>query len=207
MEISYKKSMLLFTLEKIIEINNYSPIDWNSYFKNNNPIILEIGCGNGHFLINEAINNKDFNYIGIDIKKDRILKSHKKQTVHKLENILWIKGEAFFTLSTLFRDSTIYKIYMTFPDPWHKRKNHKKRLFNENFLNLLLTKLNNNGEFFFVSDSLDYYNWCIDILKKKNIFYSHYEDFYLEKFYTSLFALKWKKENRAFFHFVIKKSF
>ncbi|HOJ64296.1 MAG TPA: tRNA (guanosine(46)-N7)-methyltransferase TrmB [Spirochaetota bacterium] len=205
MEFIKIKDIEIFTLSNSEKIFEYNIIDWHDYFKEKNPIIVEIGCGNGHFLINEALNNKNFNYIGIDIKKDRILKCNKKQKDNNLKNILWINGEAFLVLSHLFEDSSIHKIYMTFPDPWPKRRAHKKRLFNENFLTLVLKKLENNGEFFFISDFEDYYKWCIRILENNNINYFHYNESKIEKFQRSLFAEKWKKENRIFYHFAFLK--
>lgn len=127
------KPVEIFTLNFKEELKEYKIIGWSKYFNNNNPIVLEIGCGNGHFLINEAILNKNINYIGIDIKKDRIEKGNKKQKNNKLENIVWINGEAFTVIYYLFNDDYIYKIYMTFPDPWPKRRDKKKDYLIKNF--------------------------------------------------------------------------
>lgn len=205
MDIINQKEIEIFTLNKQ-EIVEYKLIEWPFYFKNNNPIIVEIGCGNGHFLISEAINNKNFNYIGIDIKKDRVLKCHKKQKNNNLKNILWINGDALSILTNLFEDNSITKIYMTFPDPWPKRRDNKKRLFKDDFLRVILEKLTKNGEFIFISDFEDYYKWCIDILKKNSIEYSFYNDREIKNFLVSLFAEKWKKENRNFYNFYFIKK-
>lgn len=190
----------LFPPEKI------QPIKWGEIFKNTNPLIVEIGCGNGHFLTEEASNQKQNNFVGIDRKDYRIVKCRMKELVLQLSNIRWICGEAFSALERMFFDQSISKIYMAFPDPWPKKRHHKHRLFQENFIALLDQKLAPEGQFVFISDHEEYYRWCIELLQYQTKF-KIIQDTYDHRLTESAFGKIWKKEERSFYSFTLEKFY
>ena len=97
------------------------------FFHNNNPIILELGCGRGEYTVALAERNPDKNYIGIDIKGARMWRGAKTATERGMENVGFVRTRIEFILS-FFAPGEIAEIWITFPDPQLKSRRAKKRL-------------------------------------------------------------------------------
>ena len=195
-------------LDNIISLQDKkSSINWNNFFGNKNPLIVEVGCGNGHFLIEQAKNNKENNYIGIDIKEKRIIRCKEKQIKYNITNIAWICDEALNSLSRLFENKSISLIFMPFPDPWPKKRHHKHRLFQKEFINILHEKLVLSGLFLFITDYYQYFEKSYQlVMKDKRFDVVENNEKNKFEFTNSLFGEKWKKENKEFYSFCIKKA-
>jgi tRNA (guanine-N7-)-methyltransferase len=198
---TYKKDLDFSLMDRIIRYEN-KLINWNADFgmENGNitgPLIVEIGCGNGHFLVGKALENPDCNYIGIDKKNERLVKCREKEVRTGLTNIKWVSGDAFYIIKDMFSDYSISMIFMIFPDPWPKRRHHKNRLFQQNFLDVLYMKLKDKGQFIFVTDFKEYFVQCMELInndKRFNILELENQD----NFSISIFGDKWMKDNREF---------
>jgi tRNA (guanine-N7-)-methyltransferase len=106
---------------------------WNEdYFKNNNPITLELGCGRGEYAIALAGLFPDRNYIGMDIKGARVWKGAKTALAENLKNIAFVRSRIDF-IETYFASNEINEIWIPFPDPQPNKP--KKRLVSEMFVN------------------------------------------------------------------------
>jgi tRNA (guanine-N7-)-methyltransferase len=130
---------------------------WNEEFKNANPIYLELGCGTGKFICENAAKNPDINYIGIDIK-DEILVYAKRtieETLYTLddypENIRLIPMQIAF-IDNVFNKDEISKIYINFPNPWPKAKQNKRRLTHSSLLEKYKGFLKLSSEIWFKTD-------------------------------------------------------
>lgn len=125
---------------------------------------LDLGFGNGEILIKNGINNKNICYFGVEMYKNGINKVLKAIEEHQLKNIYVYEmdGREFLTLipQTFFS-----QVYIFFPDPWPKKKQKKRRLINEEFLESLNEKIQINGKIFFASDHEDYFNDVLNIFK------------------------------------------
>jgi tRNA (guanine-N7-)-methyltransferase len=181
-----------------------SNCDWKRVFGNNNKLILEIGSGNGHFIVDKTLSDENSNFIGIEVKRDRVVRCREKQIKHKAVNLRFICGDAFFAVSKMFADCSINTIYMIFPDPWPKRKHHKNRLFKADFLDILHKKLENSGIFTFVTDYEEYYQKVYFLVKDDNRFFITMDSLN-EDFSFTLFGQRWEKENKEFYGFAFKK--
>ena len=107
---------------------------WNKlFFKNNNPIILELGCGKGEYTTTLAKQNPDKNFIGIDIKGARIWTGAKESIEQKLKNVCFIRSQIEL-IDKFFLENEIDEIWITFPDPQLKIQRKKHRLTNSVFL-------------------------------------------------------------------------
>ena len=104
---------------------------WKRLFKNNNPIYIEIGMGKGQFIINNAINNPDINFIGIE-KYDSVIAKGLQKIPDGINNLLVIRADAL-DVDKIF-DKEIDKIYLNFSDPWPKKRHHLRRLSSKIFL-------------------------------------------------------------------------
>jgi tRNA (guanine-N7-)-methyltransferase len=109
---------------------------WRSaYFKNNNPITLELACGRGEYTVGLAKLFPGKNYIGVDIKGERIWKGSTWAEEAKLENVAFLRTQILM-IENFFEAGEVDEIWMTFPDPRPKKRDIKRRLTSPRFIEL-----------------------------------------------------------------------
>lgn len=106
---------------------------WHSFFKNEHPIVLELGCGKGEYTIALAEKNPTKNFIGIDIKGARFWRGAKTALENDLNNVAFIRTQIEL-VDNLFAKGEVDEIWITFPDPQIKYKRTKHRMTNTEFL-------------------------------------------------------------------------
>ena len=115
-------------------LNNFSHQGkWHSFFNNNNPISIELGCGKGEYTIALAEKNPNKNFIGIDIKGARFWRGAKTALENKLTNVAFIRTQIEL-VDCIFSKAEVDEIWITFPDPQIKYKRTKHRMTNHDFL-------------------------------------------------------------------------
>lgn len=107
--------------------------NWHNHFSNNNPIVLELGCGKGEYTIDLARKNQTINYIGIDLKGARFWRGAKTALEENLTNVTFIRTQIEL-IDLLFDKNEVSEIWITFPDPQIKYTRTKHRLTNAEFL-------------------------------------------------------------------------
>ena len=114
---------------------------WNkNIFLNNNPVVLELACGKGEYTIGLAKKNPNKNYVGIDIKGERIWKGAKEALKMKLDNVRFLRTRIEH-LNFIFAEDEISEIWITFPDPFLKKSKSNKRLTSLNsFITIIISK-------------------------------------------------------------------
>ncbi|MGD1030706.1 MAG: methyltransferase domain-containing protein [Opitutaceae bacterium] len=120
--------------------------------------ILEIGCGNGHFLTAYAAAHPQDFCIGIDIERDRIERAQRKQMRARLSNLHFVRAEAALFLDAVPGPARAGAIYILFPDPWPKRRHHKNRLLTPPFLGRLADAACDGARLYFRTDYKAYYD-------------------------------------------------
>jgi tRNA (guanine-N7-)-methyltransferase len=130
-------------------------------FKNENPIVLEVGCGKGEYTTGLAKQNVSKNYIGIDIKGPRLWRGCKTVKENNLENVAFIRNKVEF-LTSFFANNEISEIWITFPDPQPKKI--KKRLTSARFLDVYSQILYPDGLIHLKTDSMLMYNFTNKII-------------------------------------------
>jgi len=190
------------------EIQHGYPLkgSWHSdFFKNNNPIVLELGCGRGEYTIGLAKNNPDKNYIGVDIKGNRIWTGAKFATENKLNNVAFIRTRIDF-IEHCFSANEVDEIWITFPDPQPTKPRIRKRLTNPLFLNRYFKFLKPNGIIHLKTDNTGFYEYTLEVIQEQNfeLLYST-PDLYtynpsgkkelteIQTFYENLFSAKGEK--------------
>ena len=141
---------------------------WNSFFKNDNPIILELGCGKGEYTTELAKLNADKNYIGIDIKGARIWKGAKDSIQNKLNNVCFIRTQIEL-IDKIFDEKEISEIWITFPDPQLKIQRKKHRLTNSKFMSLYKKILKSNGKINLKTDSEFLHGYTLGLIEGMGI--------------------------------------
>jgi len=138
---------------------------WSEEFKNKNEIHLELGCGRGKFITDKALNNKDINYIGIDLKDEVLIYTTRKIDELELENVRIIPLNISY-IEGVFEKDEISKIYINFCNPWPKDRHNKRRLTHTNFLNEYKTFLKPEGEIWFKTDNEDLFKASQEYFKE-----------------------------------------
>jgi len=117
---------------------------------------VEIGCGNGHFMVEYCEMNPTSLFIGVEIKKKRCLKAQRKIDKRQLANARVVHGSAEAVLRVL-PDGSVDSFHLYFPDPWPKTRHRRRRFLRRENIDTLLRKLKIGGSIFFVTDYFDYY--------------------------------------------------
>ena len=142
--------------------------NWHaSVFKNNNPIIVELGCGKGEYTIGLAEKNPSKNFIGLDIKGNRIWTGAKQALESKLNNVAFLRTKIDFT-DYCFAENEVSEIWITFPDPQPQKARTRQRLTNPIFLNRYKTMLKPGGLVHLKTDSTSMYEYTLEVIKENN---------------------------------------
>ena len=127
-------------------------------------LTFELGCGHGHWLAAYAAAHPDEFCVGIDLITHRVERSVRKQTLGKLDNVLFLKAEATEFLDALPATVALRKIFILYPDPWPKKKHHKNRFINAENLARLAAHAVTGARLHFRTDDADYHAWTRDHL-------------------------------------------
>jgi tRNA (guanine-N7-)-methyltransferase len=143
---------------------------WHSdYFKNSNPIVLELGCGKGEYTIGLSENNHSKNYIGVDIKGNRIWVGAKYAIENNLNNVAFLRTRIDF-IEHCFLENEIDEIWITFPDPQPQSTRKRSRLTNPLFLNRYKKILKKGGLIHLKTDSTSLYEYTLQAIEEnKNL--------------------------------------
>jgi tRNA (guanine-N7-)-methyltransferase len=131
---------------------------WGDVFGNDNPVILELACGKGEYAIGLGRMYPDRNFIGVDLKGNRIWVGAKKATESKLHNVAFLRIQ-IDQIPAYFSKNEIDEIWITFPDPQLRTSKSKKRLTHPKFLRLYTGFLKPGGIIHLKTDSPDLYNF------------------------------------------------
>ena len=121
------------------------------------PFVWEIGCGHGHFLTAYASKHPTELCIGVDITLDRIERGIRKRNRAKLPNLHFIHADANVFLESLAPSAAFSAIYILFPDPWPKRRHHKNRIMQSDFLTAVAKRAGQGTPLHFRTDHDDYF--------------------------------------------------
>lgn len=130
---------------------------WSEFFPVERPIELDIGCGRGMFLFNATVEHPETNFLGIEIDYTEGRRSAKRLQKRAFDNARVLGGDAKEFLRTRVAPHSVTKAHVYFPDPWWKRKHRKRRLYNEEFVELLAKVVIHAGEVHSWTDVEEYY--------------------------------------------------
>jgi tRNA (guanine-N7-)-methyltransferase len=144
--------------------------DFNKIFNRNVPRILEIGFGMGHALIAQAQQKPACDFIGIDVHKPGVGAVLDAIAKHQLKNIRLFCADAVEVLTQCVPDNSLDEVQLFFPDPWPKRKHHKRRLVQTAFVKLIHKKLKPYGKFCLATDWEDYAKHMLKVFSNASDF-------------------------------------
>lgn len=176
---------------------------WNKdVFKREGSLCAEIGSGYGEFMLDFCLKNPDHNFVGMDYRFKRSFTLAHKLAKHPHQNFRYLraKGER---IEYIFSESELDKIFYFFPDPWRKKRHHKKRLFQQPFLEAAYKVLKPQGELLIKTDHEGYGEWMIEVMNQSELFevelatrdlYQEFPSHYLASFQTKFEKIFLKKE-------------
>ncbi len=137
---------------------------WDGYFGNHNPIVLELACGKGEYTIGLAEIYPNKNFIGVDLKGNRLWVGAKKAITHNLKNVAFLRIQ-IDRITDFFGTEEVDEIWITFPDPQLRISKSKKRLTHPKFLRLYYQILKPGGKINLKTDSPDLYNFTKKVIE------------------------------------------
>lgn len=136
---------------------------WSGYFENHNPIVLELACGKGEYTLGLAEIYPNKNFIGVDLKGNRLWVGAKKAMNHHLNNVAFLRIQ-IDRITDFFATEEVDEIWITFPDPQLRISKSKKRLTHPKFLRLYYQILKPGGKIHLKTDSPDLYEFTRKVI-------------------------------------------
>jgi tRNA (guanine-N7-)-methyltransferase len=140
------------------------PIDQEALFGRQAPLVLEIGYGMGDSLVNMAKAEPEKDFIGIEVHPPGVGRLINRAGVEGVENLKTYMADANDVLEDCIADGSISRVQLYFPDPWHKKKHHKRRIVQPAFVAQLVNKLQPGGKIHFATDWENYAEQMLEVL-------------------------------------------
>lgn len=193
------------TFSNVLQLDAGKPFkgQWSAvFFKNNNPVVLELACGKGEYTVNLATMFPDKNFIGIDYKGNRIWRGAKTALEEDVNNVAFIRMQ-IETLTDFFAPDEVDEIWITFPDPQPQLSREKKRLTSQRFLDMYKVVLKPGGHINLKTDNDDFHSYTAGkieetrmklLVKTEDLYHSEYADEVLS--IKTYYEKKYLKDNK-----------
>lgn len=171
---------------------------WNEVqFKNENPLTIELACGRGEYTVGLAQHTDKSNFIGIDIKGDRIWKGSGQAIEEGLDHVAFLRTH-ILELHNFFEINEVSEIWLTFPDPRPKDRDEKRRLTHPRFLEKYKAILKPEGWFRFKTDNTDLFDYTLEILAQRDdiLDMEYTKDLYESSLQDEHFGIKTRYEKK-----------
>ena len=160
-----------------IQFNENEKLDFKKIYGNDNPVVIEIGFGMGDATWQIAKDNPDVNYLGIEVHRPGVGKLLNHIEAEGLTNLRIIEFDALEVLDKMVSDGGVDGFHIFFPDPWPKKKHHKRRMVQRPRTNLIAKKLKKGGYLYFVTDWYPYAEFALEELNLTEGLKNKYEGF------------------------------
>ena len=152
------------TFSNVLEYPENMKGNWNNFFKNDNPVVLELACGRGEYTVGLSTLFPETNFIGVDIKGNRIYIGAKKCLAANITNAAFLRTHITL-LPNYFGEAEVNEIWITFPDPQLRTSRAKKRLTHPRFLRLYQQILKADGYLHLKTDSPKLYEFTKKVIE------------------------------------------
>ena len=144
---------------ELVPRDYFSRLSIEDFFDRSAPLELDLGAGDGKFVLEMAAHHSDRNFIAVERLLGRVRKVCKKSQRLGLGNLRVLRLESLYTLEWLMPAASVDRIHLLCPDPWPKAKHHRRRLFQKPLLDAVVRVLKPGGEFLFKTDHGEYFDW------------------------------------------------
>ena len=153
---------------EIFGLPSAGKIDLAEVFPNAGARILEIGFGMGEATAKIAKANPDIAYLAVEVHKPGVGKLMSQLVENGSSNVRIVHGDVYEVLTKQLDDETLDGVHIFFPDPWQKKRHHKRRLITNDFLELVYPKIKQGGYIHIATDWVPYANWIMDVFSNSN---------------------------------------
>ena len=160
-----------------IQFNENEKLDFKEIYGNENPVVIEIGFGMGDATWQIAKDNPDVNYLGIEVHRPGVGKLLNHIEAEGVTNLRIIEFDALEVLDKMVSDGGVDGFHIFFPDPWPKKKHHKRRMVQRPHTNLIAKKLKKGGYLYFVTDWYPYAEFALEELNLTEGLKNRYDGF------------------------------
>jgi tRNA (guanine-N7-)-methyltransferase len=143
-------------------------LDLDEIFGRKVPLHVDVGCGDGSFLCALAQRMPDTNFLGIERLLNRVRISARKAAT--LDNVRLLRMESFYAVRYLLPAESVERFYLLFPDPWPKRRHHRRRIMTPDFLGSIHAALEKNGSIYIATDDVGYFQKIKEIAESHSSF-------------------------------------
>jgi tRNA (guanine-N7-)-methyltransferase len=198
-----KRFAEIATFDNVIQLDAGKPYKgkWASdFFKNNNPVVLELACGKGEYTVNLAQMFPDKNFIGIDYKGNRIWRGAKTAIEEGIDNVAFLRIQIELIVE-YFGENEIDEIWITFPDPQPQISREKKRLTSPRFLNYYRQILRPGAFINLKTDNDGLHEYTAQVIADQNLnLFAKTEDVYHSEFLNEVLSIKTYYEKKYLKH-------
>ena len=138
------------------------PVDWTQQFGSRAPLEVEIGFGNGEYLVRQAQQQPERHFVGVELEWASMQRALRRAAGVQVPNVRLLLIDAHLAMQRLFPPLAVQRVYSLFPCPWPKERHAKHRLFSHSFLRLLNNRLRPDGEASIVTDHEAYLRWVLE---------------------------------------------
>src|SRR6266487_116009 len=171
----------LETFRNVLQFPKNIKGKWNDFFNNDRPIVLELACGKGEYAVGLGMLYPNKNFIGVDLKGNRIWVGAKKALDNNLSNVAFLRTQ-IDQVNEYFVEDEVAEIWITFPDPQLRMSKAKKRLTHPKFLRLYQQFLLPGGYIHLKTDSPDLYNFTTWVIEMYDcVLHEDYDDLYQQQ--------------------------
>jgi tRNA (guanine-N7-)-methyltransferase len=164
--------------------------NWRAFFKNDNPLTLELACGKGEYSVGLGRQNKDGNFIGVDIKGNRIYTGAKAALQEHLDNVAFLRIQ-IGQITNYFAHGEVRDLWIIFPDPFLRKGKAKNRLTHARFLHAYQQILVPGGRINLKTDSKELYDFTIETIQEEQCtIHENIEDIYGKGLATGPLAIQ-----------------
>ncbi len=142
---------------------NREPIDLDRCFGRRAPRVLDIGCGNGDSTLTLAARFPENDYLAVEVHRPGIGRLLRRAAGEGIRNIRVIRHDAVEVLRCQLPDNSLDEVHILFPDPWPKKKHHKRRLVSARFLELLLPKMKSHARLYLATDWRELAEYMLEV--------------------------------------------
>jgi len=149
---------------ELVPAHYFRELERGDILRPGRPLEVDLGCGDGSFLIEMAMHHPERDFIGVERLLGRARKVCRKITRNRLENARVLRLDSRYVVEWLLPVASVSRLHLLCPDPWPKVRHHRRRLVRPDFLTAARRVLEPGGEFLFMTDHEEYYRWAEEMV-------------------------------------------
>jgi tRNA (guanine-N7-)-methyltransferase len=192
-------------LGEMVPTNYFRTLDRSEICREDRALEVDLGCGDGTFLMEMAKQYPERDFLGVERLLGRVRKVCRKSRRRELENLRVLRLDSQYVVEWLLPEASVSRLHLLCPDPWPKMRHHRRRLIQLEFLEAVRKSLVSSGEFLFMTDHEEYFQWAsekVHAYGKFEILEWDEEMFFYPK---TDFQIQWEAEGKRMWRLRMRK--